>query len=104
MIGAGGRTVLCSLAELIGARRGRDDEKAGPRGPASFALRAPTDAPQADQPRTTLPALRHEVHTLTLRTVPGATCARTGWMFGFQRRCVRRCECETLMPKPGPLP
>src|ERR1700678_4076228 len=25
-------------------------------------------------------------------------------MFGFQRRRVRRCECETLLPKPGPLP
>ena len=26
------------------------------------------------------------------------------WMFGFQRRRVRRCECEMLLPKPGPLP
>ena len=26
------------------------------------------------------------------------------WMFGFQRRWVRRCECETDMPKPGPFP
>ena len=26
------------------------------------------------------------------------------WMFGFQRRRVRRCENETLLPKPGPLP
>src|SRR5271166_1937608 len=25
-------------------------------------------------------------------------------MFGFQRRGVRRCECDTLLPKPGPLP
>src|SRR5919206_1884062 len=25
-------------------------------------------------------------------------------MLGFQRRRVRRCECETDMPKPGPLP
>jgi hypothetical protein len=25
-------------------------------------------------------------------------------MFGFQRRGVRRCENETLLPKPGPLP
>src|ERR1035437_3080920 len=24
-------------------------------------------------------------------------------MFGSQRRLVRRCECETDMPKPGPL-
>src|SRR5882724_3818309 len=30
--------------------------------------------------------------------------ARTVWMFGFHRRRVRRCECETDMPKPGPLP
>jgi hypothetical protein len=30
--------------------------------------------------------------------------ARTVWMFGFQRRGVRRCECEMLLPKPGPLP
>jgi hypothetical protein len=25
-------------------------------------------------------------------------------MFGFQRRLVRRCEWDTLWPKPGPLP
>src|SRR5215472_2349490 len=25
-------------------------------------------------------------------------------MFGFQRRGVRRCENDTLLPKPGPLP
>jgi hypothetical protein len=25
-------------------------------------------------------------------------------MFGFQRRGVRRCENETFLPKPGPLP
>lgn len=25
-------------------------------------------------------------------------------MFGFQRRLVRRWECETFMPKPGFLP
>src|SRR6266581_3095434 len=25
-------------------------------------------------------------------------------MLGFQRRGVRRCECDTLLPKPGPLP
>src|SRR5699024_4539579 len=25
-------------------------------------------------------------------------------MFGFHRRLVRRCECETCLPKPGPLP
>ncbi|GLZ79918.1 hypothetical protein Afil01_47250 [Actinorhabdospora filicis] len=25
-------------------------------------------------------------------------------MFGFHRRRVRRCEWDTLLPKPGPLP
>jgi hypothetical protein len=25
------------------------------------------------------------------------------WIFGFQRRRVRRFECETLLPKLGPL-
>ena len=33
-----------------------------------------------------------------------AHAARTVWMFGFQRRGVRRCEWEMLLPKPGPLP
>lgn len=32
------------------------------------------------------------------------TVAFTDWMFGFQRRLVRRWECEMLLPKPGPLP
>ena len=59
---------------------------------------------EVNQPRVTLPAFRHEVHTLIRRRVPGATSARTVWTFGFHRRCVRRCECETDMPKPGPLP
>src|ERR1700683_1306314 len=44
-----------------------------------------------------------EVHTLSRLGVP-LTMARTVWMFGFQRRRVRRCECETLLPKPGLLP
>ncbi len=30
--------------------------------------------------------------------------ARTRWMFGFQRRLVRRWECETFMPNDGFLP
>ena len=46
----------------------------------------------------------HEVHALIRRRLPGATSARTDWMFGFQRRGVRRCECDTDIPKPGPLP
>ncbi len=36
-----------------------------------------------------LPALMHEVHTSTRRMVPPCT-VRTLWMFGFQRRFVRR--------------
>ena len=44
-----------------------------------------------------------EVHTFSRFGVPFTT-ARTGWMFGFQRRRVRRCEWLTDMPKPGPLP
>src|SRR3954464_1205779 len=46
----------------------------------------------------------HEVQALIRRRLPGATSARTDWMFGFQRRGVRRCECDTDIPKPGPLP
>src|SRR3954469_15722071 len=46
----------------------------------------------------------HEVQALMRLRLPGATSARTDWMFGFQRRGVRRCECDTDIPKPGPLP
>ena len=53
-----------------------------------------------------MPALRHEVQTLrrfgVLPDLP--TMARTRWMLGFQRRLVRRCECEMLWPKLGLLP
>ncbi len=52
--------------------------------------------------RLTLPAFRQEVHTLMRCGVPPMV-VRTRWMFGFQRRFVRRCECETLKPKPGPF-
>ena len=44
-----------------------------------------------------------EVHTFSRRGVP-LRVTRRGWMFGFQRRGVRRCENETFLPKPGPLP
>src|SRR5215467_9117637 len=44
-----------------------------------------------------------DVQTFRRLGVPDTT-ARTVWMFGFQRRRVRTCECETLLPKPGPLP
>ena len=53
--------------------------------------------------RETLPALMHEVQAFSRFGVRPIT-ARTVWMLGFQRRLVRRCECETLLPKPGPLP
>src|SRR5882757_1428973 len=56
------------------------------------------------QARATLPALRQEVHTFSRRREPPFTLVRTVWMFGFQRRWVRRRECDTDMPKPGPLP
>ena len=51
----------------------------------------------------TLPDRRQPVHTF-MRTGVAPTSARTRWMFGFQRRLVRRCECETFMPKDGFLP
>src|SRR5882762_7457441 len=44
-----------------------------------------------------------DVHAWTRLRVP-PTSARTVWMFGFQRRRVRRWECEMLLPKPGRLP
>jgi hypothetical protein len=50
-----------------------------------------------------LPALMQDVHTLR-RLVVRQTTARTRWMFGFQRRGVRRCECEIRLPNPGLLP
>src|SRR5215210_2410465 len=56
------------------------------------------------QARTTLPARMHEVQTFIRWRPPPARAARTDWMFGFQRRGVRRCEWDTDMPKPGPLP
>lgn len=53
--------------------------------------------------RVTFPALRQEVQTLRRLGAPSTT-ARTRWMLGFQRRLVRRCECETEYPQTGPLP
>src|SRR5687768_3236553 len=48
----------------------------------------------------------HEVQTDSLVGVlpDRPASARTVWMFGFQRRRVRRWEWLTDMPKPGPLP
>jgi hypothetical protein len=52
---------------------------------------------------STLPALMHDVHTESRRGAP-FTMARTRWMFGFQRRRVRRWEWLTLMPNDGRFP
>ena len=43
------------------------------------------------------------VHTLRRVGVP-FTNARMRWMFGFQRRLVRTCECDTDMPHEGRFP
>jgi hypothetical protein len=51
-----------------------------------------------------LPALMHDVHTFIRLVVPPPAGVRTVWMLGFQRRLVRRCEWDTLWPKPGLLP
>ena len=52
---------------------------------------------------TTLPALMHDVQT-SMRLVEPLTTARTRWMFGFQRRLVRRWEWLTFIPNDGCLP
>src|SRR5690606_24324768 len=51
-----------------------------------------------------LPARRQEVQTRIRRVVPPPAGVRTIWMLGIQRRLVRRCEWDTLLPKPGCLP
>ena len=53
--------------------------------------------------RETLLALMHFVHTESLLGAP-LTTARMRWMLGFQRRRLRRWECEMLFPNPGDLP
>ncbi len=52
---------------------------------------------------TILPARMHEVHTFKCVGVP-FTRARTRWMFGSQRRFVRRWEWDTFIPKFGCFP
>ena len=52
---------------------------------------------------TTLPARMHEVQTFRCVGVP-FTSARTRWMFGSQRRLVRRWEWDTFIPKAGCFP
>jgi hypothetical protein len=72
--------------------------------PAAGKLRAlGTNSEKACQ-RTTLPALRQEVQTLSLLVLPPPAAALTVWMLGFHRRLVRRWEWDTDIPKPGPLP
>ena len=51
----------------------------------------------------TFPARMQDVQTL-MRFGEPPTSARTRWMFGSQRRLVRRWECETFIPKFGFLP
>lgn len=51
-----------------------------------------------------MPPLIHEVHTFMRLRWDRPILACTVWMFGFHRRLVRRWECETDLPKPGPLP
>jgi hypothetical protein len=51
----------------------------------------------------TLPALMHDVHTFNRFGEP-LTNARTRWMFGSQRRLVRRWEWLTFIPNEGCLP
>ena len=53
--------------------------------------------------RETLLALMHFVQT-EMRLGAPFTIARTRWIFGFQRRRVRRCEWEMLFPNPGDFP
>ena len=51
----------------------------------------------------TLPARMHEVHTWSRLGEP-LTIARTRWMFGFQRRLMRRWEWLIDMPNEGCFP
>src|SRR5690606_35928511 len=86
----------------------------GPQGPAHDRLRMCDEPPTCmvsgsmrvlrlcQRARWTLPALRQLVQTLSFFLVP-PTIARTVWMLGFQRRFVRRWECEMLWPKLGDL-
>src|ERR1700716_2952180 len=47
----------------------------------------------------------HDVHTLMRFLLPpGRVTVRTVWMLGSHRRLVRRWECDTDLPKPGPFP
>ena len=43
-------------------------------------------------------------HVDALLVAAGWVTARTVWMLGSHRRLVRRWECDTDLPKPGPFP
>src|ERR1700722_14383352 len=46
-----------------------------------------------------------DVQTLSRRLLPpGRFTTCTVWTFGSHRRLVRRWECDTDLPKPGPFP
>src|SRR4051812_2360133 len=66
-----------------GGGAGQKKRAGPPRTPRHFELFSP-------QPRTTLPALMHEVHTFRRLRWDTPTLACTVWMFGFHRRLVRR--------------
>src|SRR5699024_339517 len=91
---------MCPTKPTLG--RSRPGTEATKRLPTSVGRRFEEPAAQ-EAWRTTLPALMHEVQAFTRLGVP-PTRVRTVWMLGFQRRRVRRCEWETLLPNPGPLP
>src|SRR5690606_29960679 len=107
----------CADARNAETERGEDDDGlramsrsrgcTAPDAAAAWSAASPiSDAvsvrPGAAQPAfTTLPALMQLVQTLRRLGAP-FTSARTRWMFGFQRRLVRRCECDTDMPHDGP--
>src|SRR5271165_868683 len=47
----------------------------------------------------------HDVQTLMRCLLPpGRVATRRLWMLGSHRRLVRRWECDTDLPKPGPFP
>src|SRR5690606_37241962 len=70
---------------------------------ADGCARPPRRPDTSEDQRVSLPALMQEVQTLSRFGVP-FTFARTRCTLGSKRRRVRRCECDTLLPYPGPLP
>ena len=98
---AGGAACLLSAREVSLERQGNNER---PRRQSRALFLRPMGVGCVLQiARATLSDFRHLVHTFRRLGVP-LTRARTRWMFGFHRRLVRTCECDTLLPKPGPLP